>query len=40
MSLAKENCEKPAWHFPKVNVKIEELRKSGSGLNWYKQLRC
>ena len=40
MSLAKDNCKKPAWHVPNDNVKIVELRKCGSGLNWYKQTRC
>jgi hypothetical protein len=32
-SLAKDNCDKPAWHVPKFSVKIEEIRKCGSGLN-------
>ena len=35
LSLAKDNSEKTAWHVVKDNVKLEELRKRGSGLNRY-----
>jgi len=40
LSLSKDNCENPALHVPKENIKIEELGKCGRWLNRYKQLSC